>query len=470
MTVRGRIRPSLAVLVLMQAILLYDVARHDPLVGYDCKAHLRYLRVVSRLQLPTPAQTREFFSPPLPYLLPALPHAAGAVSFEAATKLAQFLNWLYSLALALCVLGVCARIRPRDERLRLWALAFLAMLPAYYRSFSFVRGEPLLALLATAAVLQALRVLDPTAEKPRHGVLLLGLLLGLAMLSRQWAVSLFPALAAFTLLGLRGRAEQWRARFAAVVAAFTTAAVVGGWFYLHLYLQHGTPVAFNRSPAPQFSLRNQPRSFYFDLALDRLFVDPVRPALANLPIPTLYADLWGDYNSYFLVRGRDLRSGRHVKDARLRRLSRRSPPPAWLDSNLPRIAPLLRRAMVVALLPSAVFLLGWCLGVGSLVRPWIPGEEGSRNAGLALCVLLIASSALVYFAFLIQYPQPKKADTIKATYLLHAFPFAAVLAAEAMVRLQRRSALLYRLVAAALALAAAHNLPLLFTRYPQAPP
>jgi hypothetical protein len=87
------------------------------------------------------------------------------------------------------------------------------------------------------------------------------------------------------------------------------------------------------------------------------------------------------------------------------------------------------------------------------------GNLGCRPA------LVTLASFLGYFAFLILYPDLGKGDTIKATYMLQVFPFLAVLGAELLVSVRDRSAAVYHLLAALLAVSAALNAPLLFTRY-----
>src|SRR5580765_4085951 len=87
--------PLIAVFLTMHAILLFNALSHEPGIGYDAKEHLRYIESFSSYELPTPAQTAEFFSPPLPYLLPATLRHYG-VSLWGAAKAAQFLNVGYS--------------------------------------------------------------------------------------------------------------------------------------------------------------------------------------------------------------------------------------------------------------------------------------------------------------------------------------------------------------------------------------
>lgn len=80
------------VFLLMHGIVLFNAICHDPRVGYDAGAHLQYINVLSEFTLPTPDDSREFFSPPLPYFLPALLYSSRRCSLVAAAKFSQLLN------------------------------------------------------------------------------------------------------------------------------------------------------------------------------------------------------------------------------------------------------------------------------------------------------------------------------------------------------------------------------------------
>jgi hypothetical protein len=84
--------------------------------------------------------------------------ATGCCSLAAAAKAAQLWNVLYSVLLTFFLLRTCDLLRPGDGRFQRAAPLLLGLLPVYYKSFAFVRGEPLLCLLAVLAVYQALPV------------------------------------------------------------------------------------------------------------------------------------------------------------------------------------------------------------------------------------------------------------------------------------------------------------------------
>ena len=54
-------------------ILIYNFFHYSPILGYDAEAHYSYVDYFSRylprsINLPTRADTREFFSPPIAYI------------------------------------------------------------------------------------------------------------------------------------------------------------------------------------------------------------------------------------------------------------------------------------------------------------------------------------------------------------------------------------------------------------------
>jgi len=449
--------PPFLVLLLVQAILFTNVLVHDPSIGYDGGEHLRYIEALSKLRLPSRDDTSEFFSPPLPYAVPALLRAAG-LSIRWAAKAGQLINLACSLGLCLCMLKICDLVRPKCARLRFWSLALLAIVPAYYKSFSMVRGEPLLSLLIADAVFLTLRAYRTNPCRARDFVSI-GVLLGLAVLARQWAFFVFPAIAFFALFL---PAPNWKARLLnlkPLFLSFSIAAAIGSWFYVSLEMRYGRLTSFNRLPAVRLSIANQPREFYVGLGLGALFSDPIRPAFPNEFIPIFYSEFWGDYECYFVVYGKDRRNGQFYSGSDLEQVLKEHGSATWLETNRFRIAPFLGYAQTVALLPSVLFTMGFAFGIASLFR------EQSNQPATALLALVTLASFLGYFAFLILYPNLGKGDTIKATYMLQVFPLLAVLGADLLVSVRDRSSVSYHLLAALLAVSAALNAPLLFTRY-----
>lgn len=446
----------LLVFVLIHGVLLIDVALHDPRIGYDASEHAKYAATLAQGRLPNRIDSSEFFSPPLPYTVPALAEASGFASEWGAGKVAQFANLLYSIGLCIFVLKICTLLSPGSYDLQFWSLALLAIIPAYYKSFSMVRGEPLLSLFAVASVYYALRAYGNTSRRQGDFVVL-GVLLGLAILCRQWGFFIFPALAIYALTLPAPNFSARMLNLRPLVLSFAIAGAVGGWYYANLHQRFGKITAFNRD-AHGWSIANEPAQFYFGLGLDSLFTDPIRPAFENELIPSFYSEFWGDYECYFLVYGRTGESGKYLSGFELVDVLDRVQLSEWFASNRFTIGARLGRAQAAALVPSALFIAGFIMAIATL----FDRRGGVRADGLLALVILVSMTG--YLWFLIGFPA-RNGNTIKATYMLQIIPLLTIAGARLLVAIRDRWRNFYRVIVGFLALSAMLNAPFLFTRY-----
>jgi hypothetical protein len=472
----GDTRARSALLIALYLLINTFVAmnlRHDVHVGYDAGSHLAYVATLAQGRLPDPDDTREFFSAPLGYVLPAILQRAGLDNDDAG-KAGQVMQLAYSLAITFVVLRICLLISA-GVWLRIVALGLLGMMPAYYRSLAMFRSEALLTALGVVALDRVLH-----AEVDGRGVttsraIVVGVLMGLVILTRQWGLMLLPAAllpSTLRLLARLRRGERWAPELRAVALIVLVAGVTGGWFYARLHARHGSTTAFNRPPQPGPYLLRQPPSFYLDIPWRAMATRPVLHNLARRALPEFYADFWGDYHLMFLVYAQDKRlryvQGPHmVHDLRT--------PGAIKWTNFDRMVPFLGRVNVVSVLPTAVLVAGVVLGVGALARSlrgaWRGGDEVPRPT-LVLAVLAtgVVASFAGFLWFLIGYTDGT-GDTIKATYMMQTFPLLAVMGAAALDRLgARRPRLWWVVLAAALLAVAVHNRQTYFTHYPTVEP
>lgn len=194
-----------------------------------------------------------------------------------------------SLGLNFYLVKLCDLIRPAVCHLKVTSLALLGMLPVYYKTFSFVRGEPLLAFLSVLAAYITLMVFVKK-RGGRANTIALGVCLGLLILTRQWGLFLLPACIVFVAILMLKRKQERSCLLKDVVLSLALAVVAGGWFYGYPYKEFGTATVFNRPPRPTFSFSNQPTEYYFGLGLDKLFTDPVRRSFPNRCPPIFYSE------------------------------------------------------------------------------------------------------------------------------------------------------------------------------------
>jgi len=460
----NRINKILVIIfLLINGIVLFNAVFHDPEIGYDAGHHLKYIRILSQFRLPARDEAWEFFSPPLPYFLPSLLHSFGIFAFGVVAKFSQLLNVLFSIGLTFYLIKLCGIIRPNNAHFKIASLAFIGMLPVYYKTFAFVRGEPLLAFLSVLVIYETLNIFVKN-NRSMSNILLLGLSLGLLMLVRQWGFFLFPTIAIFVAMLTLKKKQKWMFSLKATILSFFIALMVGGWFYLHLYKEYGTIRAFNRPSRPTFSFSNQSLKFYFGLGLNKLFSDPVRKSFPNQFFPIFYSEFWGDYWCYFNVYGKDIRNNRFISGLRLEKNLSENPPPLWLETNRYEVRKYLGRVNLISLFPSAILLVSVVLGTvyfGRFVSNYLMND---RIMMFSLLQLVIVISFMGYFWFLIMYPSSVGA-TIKATYMLQVFPFVSILAGEFLQKIRQKSVHAYRVILVLLGITVLHNFPIFITQH-----
>jgi hypothetical protein len=302
--------PIIALFALINGIVTFNCFQHEYTIGYDAEDHLEYVRVLSDGRLPTPKESMEFFCPPLPYAPAAVIRAAG-VADEEALKKGKELQAIYSFVLTFFLMKLCREISP-DARLRVWTLVLLGMIPAYYRSFVMIRGEPMLAMWATVGIWLAVRMFVNEDGGTWRRAAALGVVLACAALSRQWAILLLPAVAMLALFRAFSDRATRRRTLAHLAIAACVFALLAAPFYVHLRLRYGSTTAFNRAPTTAPLLQRHSASFYTNIPLKTLVTAPIKHNLAGTMLPIYYSDLWGDYWCYYVVyartRGREFRA------------------------------------------------------------------------------------------------------------------------------------------------------------------
>lgn len=473
---RGRTRLQLWLLLglslLINGLVLFNAAFHPPLVGYDAHDHTAYVLTLGSGRLPTPSDTFEFFSPPLPYLLPALAHATGRFSPGAAAKLGQLQNVLLSLATTYLLIHLCRRLAPTRPFLPILALLLLGTMTVYYKSFTFLRGEPWLVVF-TLLLANELVDLDKERVHSMRSAVRSGLWMALALLSRQWAFMLIPAYLLWTavqqgLLSIHQTLPVWLERAKGLMKIWLVSGFVvlllSGWFYAHLYLRYGSIAAFNRTPYATLSLHNQPPSFFSGTGNGKLFTEPVRPSFPAQLWPKFYSELWGDYEAYFLVYGVDRRNNELLAGFELEETSG-----PFLLSNREQLLPYLARVNRLAIGVSVILLAGLGSGVAALGR-WLRSRAMGHgrpfpSAATAPYALIILLAVVGYAYFLVRYPHPGNGDTIKATYLLHTYPLLAILSAQWLDSLSRHKPFAFLLLVSVVVLTFLYLLPAFISRY-----
>ena len=434
------------ILFLVGLILIINVFGYFHELGYDGEHHKWYIEVLP-LNLPTEQDTKEFFSPPLPYLFPSIIDSVCdklnetySINFDCTYlygKLTQILQALMFLGIIFLVKDISEIIEPKNIKYQNSVLLLFTIIPVSYKSFAMIRGEPYISFFMFLLIAIVTRVIYKKIEITRNLTIFTGIILGFIGLSRQWGLLFFPSLFVLLVLVIRKENKNFNIKFVKYsFFAFLTSLFVFGWFYLMLFLDYGSITAFNREPV-SFSFNNQPSSFYFGLGLNDLFSRPIRGfSMTNMLFPVLYSDIWGDYWGYFTVT-----MGR-----------------GGLDPNY-EIVKYLGRVNFVSLIPAMIMLLGIVKFLLKL------NTDYSNKIFYTFIFSAIAFFWIGYMWFLIKYPIPSKGDTIKGTYILpliHLLPF---FGAFLLDKVKEMSIKTYNLIFGILILILIHNIPAMITRF-----
>jgi len=133
---------------------------------------------------------------------------------------------------------------PARPGLAVVAAALTAFNPHFILISSVVNNDACAACLCTLVLWRSIRLVEPESPFELTQALALGLLLGLALLTKLSALALLPLVA--LALALRWwRDRDWRGLLRRGAATLSLAGLVGGWWYGRNWVLYGDPLAWN---------------------------------------------------------------------------------------------------------------------------------------------------------------------------------------------------------------------------------
>jgi hypothetical protein len=269
-------------------------------VGFDARHHglyVEFLRTNGSVPLATDGWS--VYHPPLFYGIAAIlqwlgESVAGAAGGVIGMKALPFLAGLANVWVAL---ALCRRLFPGAASKQFLATVFAAVLPMNLYSAAYFSNETFHALLAGLALLVAVDLLLEPATTTRR-VLLLGSVLGLALLTKFTAVLVAAVIAFFVGCKLIAVERSGPARLARLLAWFALPPLLlAGWFYLRNVLLFGDPLIANWGHLPGETQKwwQQPgfHTAAFYLNFGDSFSHPYLSAFHSY-WDSLYSTLWGD--------------------------------------------------------------------------------------------------------------------------------------------------------------------------------
>lgn len=396
------------ILAALGAVLVWNAFHYPWLRSYDAAASSQYAQVlVHEHRLPRVTETDVWHNPPLFYAIAGVLQKVGdLLGLDPPQRAVQLLDAAFVLVIALLTYALARELLPERPGTALLALLLAATTPVLVRAGSLYHPEPLATVLAIGGLYVVTRALRRDCLGWRVGASA-GLLLGLATLTRTWALTVLAA--AVLGLALYWLLRRDRATVATLVALVAVVALFVTPWLAYQTAAHGSPLAYSRPNPEQWRQHGRPWSFWTGLHVDELLDRPYQPAFRNHLLPVVYADWWGDY-----WRAYEVPAALHDE-------------PAVLPDSYARP---LRVQVVLGLVVALASLCGLvALGVRAVRE---------RDAATATPLLALGLLAVSFVGFLVRYPK-LDGDNIKALYVLDAASVLAIAAAVAFAALARRS-------------------------------
>lgn len=303
------IRPGtirLLLLAVWVALAINNLTQIPVGTGGDVDAHYAYVRhVANKHRLPLANEGWQAFQPPLFYIVAAPVFRVARVLGDVETaKLAlRAFTLLCGIGLLEMTYRAARRVFPSDDRAQTLALATGGVLPMSVYSTHFVSNEPFAALLTAALVVSCVSILGGTSERPLpRTAQWLGLLFGLAILSKVTVILLAPLLIGVLVWAAVLRAGSARAAVEPVVRFGLVTGVVSGWYFLRNWLALGKPWVGGWDPERgwtwwQYPGYRVPADF---LSFGEALVSPLYSAFASL-WDGIYTTVWLDGVASWMV-------------------------------------------------------------------------------------------------------------------------------------------------------------------------
>lgn len=293
-----RSRPLAVVGLAITGLWLYVFAARSiqlpAYMGFDGPDHLAYIQAMLEGRLPLAGEGPQTHHPPLFYAL----SAALLGLFEGAPqavvlRLIPFASGLVQIGVAF---GLARAVFPGDGLRAGAALAAVGLMPMNLYMSAYLSNETLHGALAACSLLLATRLLLAERGSAR-GTAVLGVVLGLAVLTKVSSLALVPFVLLFLALEQRlverCSLPAVAGRAAACLGGLVT---VSGWYFLRNQIRLGRPVVGNWAvPGSEVSWWQSPGfhtpDYYlrFGSALDRPFF-----ASFDSFWDGLYSTFWGD--------------------------------------------------------------------------------------------------------------------------------------------------------------------------------
>jgi hypothetical protein len=215
-------------------------------MGMDAKGHLQYIRYLfENGRIPLATEGWQMFQSPLYYLLAAAVYQffLALFSAETVTRIVKLLSCMCGMAQVEICYRTLRNAYPGKEALQVIGTLLGGLLPMNLYMSQSLGNEPLVGFLTALLILLTCRIFSGARETTRETAILMGFILGLALLTKVTAILIvFPLLMFVSSEIMKrndspGEGRRSVGRFVSMVLCI--ASTVAGWYYLRNWIAMG---------------------------------------------------------------------------------------------------------------------------------------------------------------------------------------------------------------------------------------
>jgi len=394
--------PFLIIIVIMLVINIHNTITYShERSGFDWKGHVEYIRyMASNWRTPIATDGWEMFQPPLYYFLSAIIYRlfGGQAAEPGSLKAVQIIGMLSGVVNACFAWLVLRKLFRKNYLIQLLGFSVVAFLPMCFYMNPLISNEIFSGSIISLAIYLLIRYGFEKQTKIHHA-LILGIGVGLALLSKYTAAFIF--LTAATVLIIRVLVNPFtRRRELTILAVFLVVVfVLSGWLYIRNLVKFHDPFIGNwdKESGYHYEQHHGYRTLGFYLKFGSVFLHTPERSRWSSFWDGKYGSMWMDIHGSFLKLSEERAS---------------------LCGSI---------IIYLALLPSVAILLGFCQSLRSIFR------SARCNTNLAL-IMVSALTVISLISFTMEVPF---FSTIKAFFFLSILPAIAVFAGKGLYTMVR---------------------------------
>ena len=218
-------------------------------LGFDVDGHYKYIEYVATLKrLPLASEGWEMFHAPLYYVISALVMAFSRIFTGPwmAAKLVQIVSILCGAIQIEIAFRAMRHAFPERDDLQSMGTIVASLIPMNIYMSQYVSNEPMAAVFTGAAMVLCFCLVAPrNGDIPHKTLPLLGIVLGLALLTKVSTLVLAPTIVIAIAWGLRIHGWPIRRIAAGIALVLVMAFLISGWFYIRNAVVFGKPFVAN---------------------------------------------------------------------------------------------------------------------------------------------------------------------------------------------------------------------------------